>query len=137
MQILPEASLEGIPIVTGQGLRGPIPGQPGPDEGVGAVQGCGFRDRTTFQPPTFTINHGKQISHTLRWGKWTNHIHMNVSEAPVWHFKFSGFWYKSPLTFDALTRVTRLDIIRDEFLHFREEETRTGSSVSLCLTSVI
>ena len=92
MEVLPEASLEGVAIVAGQDLRGSIPGQPAAEEGIGTVDGVGLRHGTGLDPTTFAINHGKQIAHSFTGRKGTDYINVYMTKSSVWDLKFPWFW---------------------------------------------
>ena len=65
VEVEPEASLVGVPIVTKYFLWGSIPAEPAPDETVADVLGGGRGKSYGFKPTSPAADNGEDVSHTL------------------------------------------------------------------------
>ena len=65
VEVEPEASLVGVPIVTKYFLWGAIPAEPAPDEAIADVLGGGRGESYGLKPTSPAAYYGKDVSHSF------------------------------------------------------------------------
>ena len=93
LQICPQFGSKSITIVAGDQLASSIPGQPPPDEGVGAVETGGLGDWNAFQPPAFTVQEGQNVTHSFGLRERSDYVDVEFLEPAVRYFKNSWLRY--------------------------------------------
>ena len=65
VEVEPEASLVGVPIVTKYFLWGAIPAEPAPDEAIADVLGGGRGESYGLKPTSPAADNGEDVSHSF------------------------------------------------------------------------